>query len=116
GSVELEVAGGQILGIPALDVAHRVGDDHGDIEHRPGGPYVRLDVILVATLSENRGHCLRPREVAGTEQHNHPLAAALEQGHLAEFRKIVDARMGARIGCEYEPLLQENAYAISHDG
>ena len=100
--------------IATLEVANRVRNDDYGIEHRPGGPKVRCPIADLAALFEQANHRLCAGEIAGAKQHDDPVARAVEDGHLAEFRVVVDASMGAGVGRENDSILQKDANTISH--
>ena len=66
------------------------------------------------TLVQDTDHRLRAGEISGAQQDNDPVARALEDGHLAEFRVVVDARVGAGVGREDDSVMQKDANTIGH--
>jgi len=56
--------------------------------------------VAVQALVQQRGHRLRRRQVAGTEDDDLALVRDLELHHLAKARDMVDAGIGAGVGSE----------------
>ena len=104
----------QVRAIPPLDVAHGVGDEHRDVEHRPRAPEVGRRVAGVAALIQHADHGLRSGEVAGAQEDDDAVAAPLEHRHLAEPGDVVHAGVGARVRRENHPRVEHHAYAIRH--
>ena len=112
--VEADLVLLQVRAVAPLDVAHRVGDQHRDVEHRPRAPEVGGRVAGVAALVQHADHRLRSGEVAGAQQDDDAVAAALEHGHLAEPGDVVHAGVGARVRREDHPRVEHYAYAVRH--
>jgi hypothetical protein len=112
--IESQSAFLEVFPVAELDVAYRVRNHDRYIEHRANAPDVRHAALRITSLFQNADDRLCSCETPGTQQHDHPIAHALKNGHLAKLRKIVDACVGAGIRREDHPLLEQNADAVGH--
>ena len=80
----------------------------------PRGPQVWSSVAGVGALLQHADHRLRAGEIPGAQQDEDPIARALEDRHLAEFREVVDAGVSAGVGREDDAVVQQDPYAIRH--
>jgi hypothetical protein len=104
----------KVVAVASLDVAHRVRDQHRDVEHRPRAPEVDSRAGGGATLVQDADHGLRSGEVARAQQDDDAVAATLEHGHLAELRNVVHASVRAGVRREDHPVVEHYAYAVGH--
>ncbi|WP_414027450.1 hypothetical protein [Cyanobium sp. ATX-6F1] len=95
GSIEPTGRTFQVGAIPLLDRPHGIGHQAQHIEHRPCRPQVGVSIAGVGPLTQQADHRLGAGQAAGAEQHQHPIASALEHRHLAEAGEIIHTRMGA---------------------
>ena len=114
-SVERTGTARQMLAVAALDSPHRVRNDDGDVEHRASVPNAD-DVVFLRfpALLEHTDDGLRPGQVSRAQQHNHPITRALEHGHLAERRKVIDPGIRARVRRQHDAVIQKDAYTVGH--
>src|SRR5579862_7263519 len=79
--IEGALAAREMCTVPALDIAHRIRYQNRNVEHGVRGPDAGLAPILrVGALSQHTDDCLCASEIPGTEQHDDPIAGALEDG------------------------------------
>ena len=105
-SVERTGTTRQMLAVAALDIPHCIRNDDSDVEHRASVPNADDTVFpSFPTLLQHTDHGLRPGQVPRAQQDNHPIARALEHGHLAERRKVIDPGMRARIRREHDAVI-----------
>ena len=81
-------AAGQVRPVAPLDIAHGVGHEDRDIEHGARVPDVVGARPALAALLQHADHRLRARQVAGAQQHDDPIARALEHVILQNVAKL----------------------------
>jgi hypothetical protein len=114
GSIEDEVAAFQVSCVALFDLPRGVRNESGDVEHRSRGPQIRPAVVGLAPLLQRADDRLSPGETAGAEQNDDAIPRALEDRHLAELRKVVDARVRARVRSEDDARVQECSDTVRH--
>lgn len=65
----------------------------------------------VPPLLQHADHGLGVRQAAGTQKNDDPVAGALEHRHFTKLCEIVDFGMGARVGRENHPRVEDSADA-----
>src|SRR6185312_9869194 len=95
--VEADVVLFQVSSIAMLDVAHRVGDQPHDVEHRPGTHEIGGRVAVSTTLRQYADDGLSSGQVSRTQQNHAAVVATLEYRHLAELG--VASRIRCKSAC-----------------
>src|ERR1700676_2479963 len=112
--IEADVVLFQVPGVAVLDIAHRVGDQPHDVEHRPGAHEIGGRVAVGATLRQYGDDGLSSGQVSRTQQNDNAVAATLEHRHLAKLGEVVHPGMRPGVRGENHALVEHYANAISH--
>jgi hypothetical protein len=100
------------LPIAVLDIAHRVGDQPHDVEHRPGTHEIGGRVAVSTTQRQDADDGLSSGQVSRTQQNDNAVAATLEHRHLAELGEGVHPGMRPGVRGENHALVRHYADTV----